>query len=520
MVNFLINVVNWVATFVTAYIVVVKSKGAFASGVETYSRTHSQQALTSVPGICTAWGIFFTFFSIVLCLVIMWLVGDGSNFSIFNITGSIIPAFITSLIGMGFSIHYTNKIRNLLAEDESKETTSYGNPSDLLAKIAQDTHTTAMFLTGQAKVKLKQIEDSLNQLNERLEKSISITYGLNEPLKEIKEKQDLQIDSLQRFVNSFTEEFNKFFTAAHSSFEQQMKDFTTEEVEKYSQTLIEVSERLSTVTENILNTQKASIEEISNRVLDQLAQSNDTVSERLRNYSSETEDGMKQSTIIISSTLKDVISQIQSLTMQNKELITELQAKQKEATESAIQSQNTIIKESTQSMKQIMDDYSESMKNNMDTVQSEVTSSLRESSQTAALAIGALTKELKDKLVGLTSKITEASEEPLKTLKDEIEFVTERVGQICSNYQQAQVAYSDALKNAHNANEIWEQSLQSNKDALDSIKETNEHVSKVLDVMTQRDEGIKQLRKEISGVSETIVQLQELNSILTKISNK
>ena len=143
--------------FIT-YINVAVSKEAYASGVEIFNRTHSQQALTSVPGICTAWGIFFTFLSIVLCLVIMWLVGDGSNFSIFNITGSIIPAFITSVIGMWFSIRYTDKIRNLLAEDESKETTSYGNPSDLLAKIAQDTHTTTMFLTVQAKEKLKHIE--------------------------------------------------------------------------------------------------------------------------------------------------------------------------------------------------------------------------------------------------------------------------------------------------------------------------------------------------------------------------
>jgi len=38
--------------------------------------------------------------------------------------------------------------------------------------------------------------------------------------------------------------------------------------------------------------------------------------------------------------------------------------------------------------------------------------------------------------------------------------------------------------------------------------------------VSQRDEGLKQIRDEISNISETISQLQELNSILTKISSK
>jgi methyl-accepting chemotaxis protein len=131
-----------------------------------------------------------------------------------------------------------------------------------------------------------------------------------------------------------------------------------------------------------------------------------------------------------------------------------------------------------------------------------------------------LTAEVKEKLEDLSSKITETSVEPLKVLKAEIEFVTERVRQICSNYQQAQVAYSDALKNAHNSNETWEKALQSNKKALETIEQTNIHVTEVLDAVSQRDEGLKQIRDEISNISETISQLQELNSILTKISSK
>ena len=67
-INF-ITYINVAVTIVTAYIVYKQSKEAYASGVEIFNRTHSQQALTSVPGICTAWGIFFTFLSIVLCLV-------------------------------------------------------------------------------------------------------------------------------------------------------------------------------------------------------------------------------------------------------------------------------------------------------------------------------------------------------------------------------------------------------------------------------------------------------------------
>ena len=109
----------------------------------------------------------------------------------------------------------------------------------------------------------------------------------------IKQKQDAQLDSLQQFVNSFTAEFEKFFNSAHSSFEQHMKDFTTQEVKKYTQTLTDVGNQLKVVSESILQTQKESVENIGKKVIDQLEQSNANVSDKLALYSADTEKGLK-----------------------------------------------------------------------------------------------------------------------------------------------------------------------------------------------------------------------------------
>ena len=542
----LIGLFNWLVTIVTAIIVFRKCKSAYASGVDNYHKTHSQQVLTSIPGICTAWGIFFTFLSIVLCLVILYFVGDGSNFSIFNITGSIIPAFVTSLIGMWFSIKYSNSVKEIIAEDESKEIEQYGNPAFLLSKSIKDTNEISSFLNSRLELLLNQQASSqlalLNQLNDNLTSSFGNTINalngglsavvekqgeqikifdlLSSQLVIIKQKQDAQLDSLQQFVNSFTAEFEKFFNSAHSSFEQHMKDFTTQEVKKYTQTLTDVGNQLKVVSESILQTQKESVENIGKKVIDQLEQSNANVSDKLALYSADTEKGLKESSETITGTLNTVVENIKALSNQCNGLISTLQTQQEETTTKVLQNQQTVIETSSLSMTKAMSDYIDSMKKSLETVQGNVTASLQSSADSTSQAIDSLTAEVKEKLEDLSSKITETSVEPLKVLKAEIEFVTERVGQICSNYQQAQVAYSDALKNAHNSNETWEKALQSNKKALETIEQTNIHVTEVLDAVSQRDEGLKQIRDEISNISETISQLQELNSILTKISSK
>ena len=542
----LIGWFNWLVTIVTAIIVFRKCKSAYASGVDIYQKTHSQQVLTSIPGICTAWGIFFTFFSIVLCLVILYFEGDGSNFSIFNITGSIIPAFVTSLIGMWFSIKYSNSIKEILANDESKEVEQYGNPAMLLSKSVQDTKEISTFLNSRFEPILNQQTSNLlallNQLNANLSSaSGNIINSLNSSLSAIaekqgeqikifdllssqlviiKQKQEAQLDSLQQFVNSFTTEFEKFFKSGHSSFEQQMKDFTTEEVLKYTQTLTNVGNQLKLVSESILQTQKESVEKIGEKVIGQLELSNANVADKLKLYSEDTEKGLKESSETITGTLNTVVENIKVLANQCNGLISTLQARQEETTAKVLQNQQTVIETSSQSMTKAMEGYVDSMKKNLDTVQNNITSALQSTSNSTSKAIDSLTAEVKEKLEDLSSKITETSVEPLKVLKEEIEFVTERVGQICTNYQQAQVAYSDALKNAHSSNETWEKALQSNKKALENIEQTNNHVSAVLNAVTQRDEGLKQIRDEISSLSETITQLQELNSILTKISAK
>lgn len=513
-----INYINGAITFVTAGIVIYQCMNAFSSALKTYERTKSQQILTSVPGVCTAWGILFTFLSIVLCLLLLYLAGDGDNFSIFNITGSIIPAFVTSVIGMMFSIRYSEKVKIIIAKEESDEYRTFGNPAEQLARIAKSSLNTEHYICHDMHEQMQRYHDmqqkansKMNDAIEKLRSELTTVLQNNDTsniakltehtqafnlmigqLSVLNKAAESQKKSLQEFVNSFTAEFNKYFTSAHSSFEQQMKDYTTTEVKKYTETLTDVGKQMKEISESILNTQKSSVETIGNKVIE--------------------------------------------------ELIKTLQTQQSEATKKAIENQKSTLEAYTTNVKKNLSDNTKNISETLSASIAKIESTLSKTSdsinekmeeiqkthsetitQTVAeqqTIINGLAKEIQAKFEDFSSKITEASLKPLETLNKETEFIKERVGQICSRYEQAQEAYSNTLQNIHLNNENWEKSIKANSESLAHIESTTTVVSEILGVLKNKKDGIQEVQDEIRRINETISQLQELNSALTKILAK
>ena len=56
-------------------------------------------------------------------------------------------------------------------------------------------------------------------------------------------------------------------------------------------------------------------------------------------------------------------------------------------------------------------------------------------------------------------------------------------------------------------------------DITKGLREGNDKISEILDILVERQENIEQLIKQISSVSGAIVELQKLESTLNKITN-
>ncbi len=276
-------------TFYTIIDTIRKCRNAYKKGKKEYSEKKSQQVLTSVPGICTAWGIFWTFGSIVLCLFLLVFTGNPEDFSIFNITGSLIPAFLTSVIGMGFSIRYSGKIKEIIAEEECNEIKTYGNPVAILKDVAVCSRNSYDLLNRQSQKIQKCFEASLSEMSKmgsNLAKQTAVLQNLNSDfnkqssrihsdlsqldtkLSHLDDIQTSLIDlnryaqninqsfasqntAIQSFLTSFTDELKKYFSSAHSDFEQHMTDYTKEEVSKYMNLLTSVGEQMKCAVEKM-----------------------------------------------------------------------------------------------------------------------------------------------------------------------------------------------------------------------------------------------------------------------------
>ena len=267
-----VSKVLWVITFVTACIVATISLKVWPESETLYKETKSQQVLTAIPGTCTAWGIFFTFFSIVVALLLLYFRGDGSDFSIFNIAGSIIPAFITSVIGMGFSIYYSKKITKTIAEEEKEEMASSGNPMLHMKTMAED-----ISAISHSNVTKDDITTLITSINNIISQVCVRLDSQDQKLGIIDQYIRNQDNILETFAKTFSDRLNQYFENSHEDFEKQMKEHMTAEMSRSMDVLQLANQQLTenvkalttehkTALENVVSDMNTSISETTSSI--------------------------------------------------------------------------------------------------------------------------------------------------------------------------------------------------------------------------------------------------------------
>jgi methyl-accepting chemotaxis protein len=137
-------------------------------------------------------------------------------------------------------------------------------------------------------------------------------------------------------------------------------------------------------------------------------------------------------------------------------------------------------------------------------------------------------KQLNDSLSDVVSQISESVSAECKGLADAIshivdqlgdsyEFIDEHIAQIKSDYEQATLAYRDAVQNAHDNNEVVESAITRMNESLSAMENTNKNIKNILSLLETRQTNIDNLTQRIREVSEAIVSLQNLEATLNKL---
>lgn len=514
-----------------------------------YKETQSRPLLNCLPGVFTSLGLLGTFLSICISLhglgninsavvdntgkTLAQVQAAGSqNLDIMKIISELIPAFTSSIVGLICALAVTVWTKVKFADEESAENSRLEGmtPEEYIRDIAFSTKE----MTSQ-KALINTNNDLLAQLIQlqkyQGEKSREYNNKLNDNISH-------QSDILKEFVDGFVKRMDDIFKQMRGAIQQQVQNFGEEQFTKTSQLLTSITERLSNASNDIINNQRQSVETMMSNTNSKISNITASVTEVLGKLTTEVQNSLATLNSTQSERLNSIITNYDALATKLSEQNTDFATKVAEQ----MQTEYTKVQEhNVQSLQQMVDlrnAYNETtsdMLANTLTMNQQATENLRESMTDTATniqnSLNESVESIKGNMTSFTSDLQQAISTQCSTLSSAIstnveslnsayKFIETLVAEIRQNYDQAVLAYGDAVNVAHRTNESSEKAIAANNKSLQAVEDTNMKISEVLDILINRQENIEQLTKQISSVSATIVELQKLESMLNKITNK
>ncbi len=510
------------------FIVFILGFGARYWCHKQYAVTKSRPLLTCLPGIYTSLGLLGTFCSICWSLHDIGAVSHeaidntgktlaevqaaaGQNIDITKIISELIPAFTTSILGLLGALGDTLWTKKLFAEEEAQddnEKMKNITPEEYIRDIANNTKNNADQL---AVVKdQKGLLDKLVTLQkEQEEKNRQYSDKLNENIGH-------QSEILREFIDGFVNRMDGIFQQMHGAIQQQVQNFGEEQFTKTSQLLASITEKLSNVSNDLISTQKQSVEDMMKSTNAEIGTITTNVTEVLTKLTTEMQGSLASLGTEQTARLNSIISNYDTLAAklseQNSDFANRVTGKLQSDYEK-VQQHNV---ESLQQMVELRNAYQEATKDVVDNTLSmneKVTSDLRTS-------MAGFVQNIQTSISTQCSSLANAIESNVASLDKSYKFIESLVAEIKQNYDQAVLAYGDAVNVAHRTNELSEKTIEETNTSLDSVKETNEKIGQVVQILVNRQDNIEQLTKQMNSISSTIIQLQKLESMLNKIVNK
>ena len=552
MIQLIFNIPNFIVIFVGG--------GISWCFYQEYKKTKSHALLNSLPGVFTSLGLLGTFWSICFSLYDIGAstnqdventgkalngaaVAVSQNLDIIKIISELIPAFSSSILGLICALLATIAAKWIFAKEEAieNERMSYRSPEDYIRDIAVNSKT------------LSSMEYILRQVNQQQTKMVTLQEIQEERYKEYNDNLNSNIQHqnviLKEFIDGFVNRMDDIFKQMHGAIEQQVKNFGEEQFTKTSNLLTKITEDLSNVSTEIINQQKTSVESMMAKTNEDVNGISTTITTVLGNLTSSLQTALEhlgtQQTDKLQGITTSVEKVLGTLTTSLSGSLEDLGTKQIERLNgimtnydnlaTRLSEQNTTFAEKINS--QLNDEFAKVQQHNADSLRqmSEMQNTYKE--LTSDMLTNALTmneksvSDLRDSLgtfVGnIQSSLSSQCNILSKSISDNIEslnkaysFIESLVAEIKQNYDQAVLAYGDAVNIAHRTNENSEKAITATSKSLESVADTNKMIDSVLNILTERQENIENLTKQISSMSATIVSLQRLEATLNKIANK
>lgn len=484
-----------------------------------YKQTKSRPLLTCLPGIWTSLGLLGTF------CAICWSLHDlnvspevidntgktlgevqkaaGNDLDIMNIIKEIIPAFTTSIIGLIFAMGITIWTKFIFSKEEKAADEELDNrsPEDYIREIAENTQT------------LNEQYDKVKMLVELIESQQKTNAEYSERLNNNIGKQS---EILKEFIEGFVNRMEEVYKTINSTVQEQVKMFGQEQFDKTSQILHTIAENMASVSTNIISQQKDSVEAMMNTTNAQIGVIAQSVTEVLEKLSTDIQESLTKLEGQQSEKLTNIISNYDSLadrlSQQNTEFASKVSTKLQEEYE-RVQQHNVASLQQMVDLRNAYQEATEEVISKTLDMNETVTANLRES-------MSGFVSDIQNSIATQCSTLGTAITQNVESLNKAYQFIQSLVAEIRQNYDQAVLAFGDAVDVAHRTNEAAEKAVKETNNSLIHVEETNNRISEVIDILTERQENIEQLTKQISSMSAVIVQLQKLELTLNRFINK
>lgn len=280
---------------------------------------------------------------------------------------------------------------------------------------------------------------------------------------------EAQSEILSKFVDSFVEKMEGTFTAMNQVIEERVSNFGTTQYTQSREILEGITRQLGDDARSLIQSHKDSVTEMTQASTNDLA--------------------------AIKTALTDAVNELKTNTVSGIEGIAHEQtAALQKITEDSLNDQMRAIEAQNNFNSELLNRMSSSLEN--------TTAHIIES---VGAQIAILQTALRDNI---------------QKLNESYDFITDKSASIVSNYEQATAAYQDAVQNAHDLNEKVAKGLTEVGDSLKIVGKTNENVDKILELIENKETNMEAIVMRIEELGSTIVTLQKLESVLSKIASR
>ena len=440
---------------------------------QEYKRTKSRPLLTSLPGIFTSLGLLGTFLSIVISL-------SGIKADDFSMNDDSTIEINTGNLG-----HSSSEITEDAIDAENgaikagivktKAPSGIDKTLDIISGLVPAFTSSilglimafiATVLTKRRFAKEDALidgktndvtpEESLYNIYQLLDRQKDQTEEYNRQLKGNIEEQN---EILRKYLQGFEEKMGTIFDTMKTQITSQVESIGTEQLGRAEGILNRISESLADVTKDLLDAQKLSVQGLVDATDKQLKDMATSVASQY-----ELIQQNANANVAVMTALKEQYAKA------NSDMLDEAMSMNELATE-----------EMRKSLKGFVDNISESVSTECQQLHSSI-------------------------------------EANVKALQKAYTFIEDRITQITADYDQASLAYRDAVKVAHRQNESTEKAIKKANESLSMLKETNEQIGDLLDAFTERQDNIETLVSHINEIGSAIESLQKLESQLKRLS--